>query len=179
LAVGPATGRLLVGVVNAEVALLQDSKLAITALRLAICIATIAIHIVSIIARLTHHIIGNTVTAEWNDTVGPASVGSITVQHTTVTLFLHVNDSISTISHSAVRSASVWQLIVVHKSIITLFFSVRSIGEGHDVFLDSVSTSTLRCSWKTIQKWLKEFVGGSTLTEEDGESGNGIRSNSS
>jgi len=75
LAGGSATRSLLVGVPDSKVTFFNWALDSITAFNLAVGVASITIHIVSIITSLTHEVISNSITTEGENTSGSASVG--------------------------------------------------------------------------------------------------------
>jgi len=169
LAVDSASGSLAVGVVNSRVALLIGALNTISALNLAVGIATITVHVVAIITVFTKEIISDAITTEWKDTSGSASVGGVGIQPGLVALLLGVDHTITAISHAAVGSATVGQSVIVVGTIITLLSDPGSVSEGHDVLLDSVSTRASGDSWKSVKDWLQDLVACSSLRKQDGQ----------
>jgi hypothetical protein len=148
----------------------------ITTFKLAVGIALVTVDVVSIITGFTQKIISNTITTVGDDASSSASIGEISIPDTHITLFLGINDTITAIRHTAVWSASVGKTIVVVRTIITFLFDPASVMESHDIFLDSISASALRSARKTIQNWLQNSVGGGSLSKQNRQNSNSIRS---
>lgn len=177
LAVGSATRGLLVGVVDAQVALFVLTLDTVTAFELAVGVAAITVDVVSIVASFTEHVISNTITTVWEHASWSASVGQPRVENTSVALFLaSVDDAITTVSHSAVGSASVGQVIVVGSTVVAFLSDPGSVSEGLDVLLKTVSARAFGDRWESVKNWLKNSIAAGTLGEEDGENGPGLGS---
>jgi len=177
-AVGSAARGLFVGVVHTQVALFVLTLDSITAFNLAVGVAAVTVDVVSIVTSFSQQVISNTVTTVWEDASRSTSVGQKGIENTSVTLFLAavgIDDTITAVWESAVGSASVGHLVVVVGSVIALLSDPGSVGEGLNIFLDSISASAFRDWWESVKNGLEDRVRIASLGEEDGQHGPGLR----
>jgi len=171
LAVGSAGVASGVGVQRSLIALLVAFELAVSALELAVLVATIAIEVVSVVALFKERIVDDAVSASGKGAGGSALVWCSGVQGSLVADLVGVDHTVSARGKSAVGSAPVGDGVGIEATVIALLSHDSSVGKQLGVLLDSVSALTVGSEWESVQDLLQEGILGCSLGKQDGEDG--------
>jgi hypothetical protein len=151
------------------VTLLSSLDNTVTTLQLALRVASVIVLVVSVITSFTQQIISDSITAEGKNASRSALVRKICVGWSLIASLAGINNLISTVSHSAVSSASVGNVVIVEGTSIAFLSGNTSIRQNHNIFLNSVTAQAVRHWWQSVQKRLEEGVGSLSSLEEDSE----------